>query len=86
MDAAGKDSSGSVLGCDSGSVLGGSMTPLEAFKKAGLQASYHFADDSGGEFRMGMDQQKRAEEIFETNPDLQEQMREIAKTFLWSLK
>lgn len=75
-----------AVGCDSGYVCGVDMTPLEAFEKAGMNASYHYADDSGKEWRLGRDEQSKAEEIFAANPELQEQMKAIATKFLWSMK
>ena len=61
------------------------MTKLvDQFIKHGLNASFHFADDSGGEWSLGYAAQKKALDIFDANPDLQEEMRENAD-FLWSL-
>lgn len=59
---------------------------LLQFKKHGDSASYHYADDSGGEWGVARDRKTKALELFDSNPPLQAQMREIAKGFLWSLK
>ena len=58
----------------------------ETFKKHGVWASYHYADDSGKEWVHGYTEKKLALIIFDDNPDLQAEMREIATDFLWSLK
>ena len=59
---------------------------LEKFKDHGMQASYHYADDTAsGEWRMGSALEARALKLFDDNPDLQDEMRVIAKGFLWSL-
>lgn len=59
---------------------------LDKFQKLGMDASYHFADDTGKEWGIGFELQREAEAIFAANPDLHQQMREISKKFLWSLK
>ena len=61
------------------------MTKLEDFDYLGRTASYHYADDSCGEWKLGDIAKEAAIELFKANPDLQEEMREIAKGFLWSL-
>lgn len=58
---------------------------LEQFKKHGMSASYHFADDSGSEWNHGNREKSLALELFDAHPDLQTAMREIAKGFLWTL-
>ena len=58
----------------------------EEFKKLGMSASYHYADDSGKEWRLADSDKKQALELFDNNPDLQDEMRTAARGFLWSLK
>lgn len=58
---------------------------VEQFVKHGQSASYHFADDSGGEWTLAYSERNKAIELFHANPDLQPLMREEAKRFLWSL-
>ena len=60
---------------------------LEKFDKLGSQASYHFADDSGAEWVNGYAYQEQAQSLYNNaDPETQEDMREIAVTFLWKLK
>ena len=59
---------------------------IDLFKEFGLKASYHFADDSTGEWDLAYEAENKALKLFDDNPSLQSQMREIAKGFLWSLK
>jgi hypothetical protein len=60
---------------------------LEQFKKHGDMASFHYADDSAsGEWRLGHAEEQKALELFDANPELQNEMREIAKGFLWTLE
>ena len=61
------------------------MTPLCEFDFAGMQASFHYADDTGAEWNKADEFKQRAIELFDENPDLQPQMREASKNFLWSL-
>lgn len=61
------------------------MTPVEQFDYIGRTASYHYADDSGREWNEGDKLKREAIELFKSNPELQTQMREVAKGFLWSL-
>lgn len=60
-------------------------TLLEDFEKLGKQASYHYADDSGKEWRDGDEFRAKAYALYQSYPDFQPQMREIAKKFLWKL-
>ena len=59
---------------------------VETFKQHGMKASYHYADDSGKEWGHGSREKKLALILFDDNPDLQAEMREIASQFLWSLQ
>ena len=59
---------------------------LARFKTHGINASFHYADDTAsGEWRLGSAEEAKALKLFDDNPPLQPQMREIAKGFLWSL-
>lgn len=59
--------------------------PIAEFERLGNKASYHFADDSTGEWDLAYKAKRQALELFDANPDLQDQMRETAKGFLWPL-
>ncbi len=59
---------------------------IDLFKEFGNKASYHFADDSTGEWGLAQAAKDQALKLFDDNPGLQSKMREIAKDFLWSLK
>lgn len=61
------------------------MSILEDFKSAGMQASFHYADDSGKEWGRARTLQNEAMQMYRDNPDLQDEMKTIAKGFLWSL-
>lgn len=58
---------------------------LEAFDKHGRSASYHYADDTGKEWGTAKIEERKARNLFADNPDLQEDMKELATKFLWSL-
>ena len=58
---------------------------LAQFRKGGSTASYHFADDTASEWGLGSKHEKEALRIFDNHPELEEELREIAKGFLWSL-
>ena len=58
---------------------------LEEFKSLGNSASFHYADDSCKEWPQARTQEAKALALFRDNPHLQDDMREIAKGFLWSL-
>lgn len=63
------------------------MNPkLELFKKHGMDASHHYADDSCKEWGLASKSKSYAMTIFNDNPELQDEMRVIAKGFLWSLE
>ena len=62
-------------------------TILEEFKYYGMSASFHYADDThSGEWRKGSHYEAKAMALFRAHPELQPEMREIAKGFLWTLK
>jgi len=58
---------------------------LIKFDALGRQASFHYADDSGKEWSQAKTLEAQARALFEQNPDLQDQMREMARGFLWTL-
>ena len=59
---------------------------LEQFKDHGISASCSYADDSGIEWGAGKRSENMALELFDANPKLRTEMRDIAKGFLWSLE
>ena len=59
---------------------------LEAFTNLGMAASFHYADDTGsGEWRLGSTKEAQARKLFADNLELQTEMTQIAKRFLWTL-
>ena len=62
----------------------GDMSILDCFRKHGMQASYHYADDTCKEWDSGDAEKRKALKLFDDNPALQGEMRETAKTFLWA--
>lgn len=58
---------------------------LEQFKKHGMDASYHFADDTCKEWAFAYIEKEKALTLFNDHPELQPEMIEIAKSFLWTL-
>ncbi len=56
---------------------------IEEFKKFGNEASYHFADDSGAEWKHGNIAKRKAMCLFDENPKLQDEMKKVAEGFLW---
>ena len=58
---------------------------LEEFKKLGQKASFHYADDTTKEWSLGDTAKRETLKLFDSYPELQDQMRVIAKDFLWSL-
>jgi len=61
------------------------MNVLDKFTQLGQQASYHYAADRTSEWRLGTPLEAEAVALFDAHPELQAQMREIAKGFLWPL-
>ena len=62
------------------------MSELTEFLKLGRSASYHYADDSGKEWKLGDKDKKLALEIFDkAGHTMHRHMREQAD-FLWSFK
>ena len=59
---------------------------LTKFDDWGRQASFHYADDTAsGEWRLGSNLEARCLKLFDENPELQPEMRKLAKSFLWTL-
>ena len=61
------------------------MSVLEDFKRLGDKASFHFADDSTKEWGLAKVSERSATDLFDAHPELQDEMKEIAKRFLWKL-
>ena len=57
---------------------------LSSFEQHGKSASYHYADDSGREWHLGALERDKALAIWRAHKHLTEEMRVIAKGFLWS--
>ena len=57
---------------------------LQAFEKAGKEASFHYADDSGKEWHLGAIERDKALKLWRENKHLTEKMLEIGGSFLWS--
>ena len=62
------------------------ITLTERFKELGMQASYHYADDTCKEWGAGDKAKHQALKIFDDNPALQPELRKIAADFLWTLE
>jgi hypothetical protein len=60
------------------------MNALEQFKAHGNRASFHHASESGNEGSMAYNQESNAMDLYRLNPELRDQMRTIAKDFLWA--
>jgi len=58
---------------------------VEEFNLHGKVASYHYSDDTGKEWVLGDRHKTLALIVVDSHPDLQPEMREAAKGFLWSL-
>jgi hypothetical protein len=57
---------------------------VEEFYKEGMQASYHYADDSGREWATAGVCQDAALRIWKAHPELEERLLEVSKQFLWN--
>jgi len=64
----------------------GKKEVVATFKTLGQKASYHYADDSCREWDQAREYKKIALDLFDACPEYQNEMREVAKRFLWSLK
>ena len=60
-------------------------TLIELFKKHAKQASFHYADDTCKEWNLAREEKKMALKIFDENPELQTELRELAKNELWRI-
>jgi len=58
---------------------------LKNFKFHGDWASFHYADNTGQEWPLGQEEERKAVAIFHLHPEYQDEMREIAKDFLWKI-
>ena len=58
---------------------------LEEFKTYGMDASYHYADDSGKEWHLAYPLVDKCMKLVKEHPELHEEMREIAKRFIFSM-
>lgn len=58
---------------------------LEKFKHHATKASYHYADDSGKEWKMADKERNKAKEIYNAYPELHTDMRLIMNDQLWRI-
>ena len=58
---------------------------LEEFKTYGMDASYHYADDSGQEWKFAYPLVDKCMKLVKEHTELREEMREIAKKFIFSI-
>ena len=58
---------------------------LENFKTCGMDASYHYADDSGKEWHLAYPLVDKCMKLVKEHTELREEMREIAKKFIFSI-
>ena len=58
---------------------------LENFKTCGMDASYHYADDTGQEWKFAYPLVDKCMKLVKEHPELHEEMREIAKRFIFSI-
>ena len=61
------------------------MTILEEFERLGDSASFHYADDTCKEWGQAQSAEKKAVALYHAHPELKEEMKELARGFLWSL-
>ena len=57
---------------------------LEEFDKLGKRISFHYADDSGKEWRIARSLKPKVYELYRAHPELQEEMNGLAKGWLWT--
>jgi hypothetical protein len=60
-------------------------TPLKEFTHYGMQASYHYADDSAKEWGLAREAVSKAMLIYRAHPECREEMRAAGKEFLWAM-
>jgi len=58
---------------------------LIEFQRHASRASYHYADDSCKEWGLAKQEKDAAIKLFDDNPSMQNEMREMASGELWSL-
>ena len=58
---------------------------LENFKTCGMDASYHYADDSGKEWHLAYPLVDKCMKLVKEHPEFHEEMREISKKFIFSM-
>ena len=58
---------------------------LEEFKKAGLDASFHYADDTGKEWHFAYPLVEKCMKLAKEHIELHTEMAEIAKHFIFSM-
>jgi hypothetical protein len=58
---------------------------LQQFKDHGMSASFHYADDTCKEWALASRRESAAMKLFDSHPELQDEMRVIASDFLWTL-
>ena len=58
---------------------------LEEFKTYGMDASYYYADDSGQEWKFAYPLVDKCMKLVKEHTELREEMREIAKKFIFSI-
>lgn len=58
---------------------------LEEFKKAGLDASFHYADDTGKEWHLAYPLVDKCMKLAKEHPELHTEMAEIAKHFIFAM-
>lgn len=60
------------------------MNVLEQFKEHARACSYHYADDTCKEWGLAAREKREALRLFDINPELQAEMREIMNGELWA--
>ena len=58
---------------------------LEEFKTYGMDASYHYADDSGQEWKFAYPLVDKCMKLVKEHQELHEEMKEISKKFIFSM-
>ena len=58
---------------------------LEEFKTYGMDASYHYADDTGKEWKFAYPLVDKCLKLVKEHPELHEEMKEIAKHFIFPM-
>ena len=58
---------------------------LEEFKTYGMDASFHYADDTGQEWKFAYPLVDKCMKLVKEHPELHEEMKEISKKFIFSI-